>query len=322
MLSGLLFFPVTPYRPDGGIHTDVLAEHIRRGVAAGAGAVFVACGTGEFHALGEQEYRTVLRVAVETVGGAVPVYAGVGGSVATAKELAAVAGSTGVDGLLLLPPYLVRGPVSGLVSYVRDVTSSSPLPVIVYQRDMAVFTPAAAAEVATFPTVVGFKDGIGDLVLLADIIRAVRKVDRTGQFQFFNGLPTAELSQVTYGRIGVDLYSSAVFAFAPEIALAFYAALQAGDEYTIDVLLREFYEPFGQLRLRVPGHAVGLVKAGARMRGLDVGGVRPPLMDPDEDDLRALEALLHRGLRALHELGSPDLPSLETDLRGAVRSAS
>ncbi len=304
MLSGLLFFPVTAYGEDGAIQPDALAEHVRRGVDAGAGAVFVACGTGEFHALSAAEYASVLAVAVETVAGAVPVYAGVGGSVATAKELATTAESLGVDGLLLLPPYLVRGPVAGLVAYVRDVTSSSTLPVIVYQRDSAVFTPAAAAEVAQLPTVVGFKDGIGDLVLLADIIRAVRAVIPGPEFQFFNGLPTAELSQPTYRKIGVELYSSAVFAFSPEIALAFHSALGRDDQIVVEQLLREFYEPFGVLRLRVPGHAVGLVKAGVRLRGFEVGGVRPPLMDPDPEDLLVLEKLLHHGLREVEALSA------------------
>jgi 5-dehydro-4-deoxyglucarate dehydratase len=302
LLSGLLFFPVTPFAPDGALDLPALNDHVRRGVAAGAGAVFVACGTGEFHALSPSEYVEVVGTAVRAVAGAVPVYAGVGGAVATAKELAAAAGTAGVDGLLLLPPYLVAGPVVGLVDYVRAVAASSPLPVIVYQRGSAIFSPAAAAEVARFPTVVGFKDGLGDLVQLADVIDAIRSVDGTGDFQFFNGLATAELSQETYRKLGVELYSSAVFAFSPEIALAWYRASLADDRETIDTLLREFYRPFGELRDRVAGYPVSLVKAGVRLRGFDVGGVRPPLVDPGPDDMAALQGILDRGLAAVARL--------------------
>lgn len=56
-LDGLLFFPVTPFDGDGdGVDADVLATHIGDRLAHAPGAVFVACGTGEFHALslGEQ----------------------------------------------------------------------------------------------------------------------------------------------------------------------------------------------------------------------------------------------------------------------------
>ena len=45
LLDGVLFFPVTPFAADGTIDTGVLAEHLRRGLAAGPGGVFAACRT-------------------------------------------------------------------------------------------------------------------------------------------------------------------------------------------------------------------------------------------------------------------------------------
>ena len=50
-LTGVLFFPVTPFTAAGAIDTETFAEHLRRGLAAGPGGVFAACGTGEFHAV-------------------------------------------------------------------------------------------------------------------------------------------------------------------------------------------------------------------------------------------------------------------------------
>ena len=47
---GVLFFPVTPFTAPGDVDLDLLARHVTRGVDAGAGGVFIACGTGEFHA--------------------------------------------------------------------------------------------------------------------------------------------------------------------------------------------------------------------------------------------------------------------------------
>jgi len=88
MLDGVLFFPVTPFGPDGAVDYGALAEHLRRGGAAGPGAVFVACGTGEFHALDVAEYARIVAAAVEVVSGAVPVFAGAGGSVVHARAFA------------------------------------------------------------------------------------------------------------------------------------------------------------------------------------------------------------------------------------------
>jgi 5-dehydro-4-deoxyglucarate dehydratase len=106
-----------------------------------------------------------------------------------------------------MPPYLVTGPASGLVRYVREVAEAGGLPVIVYQRGTARFTPEAVAELAAqVPNVVGFKDGLGDFDLLQRIILTVRAT--TGKdFTFFNGLPTAELTVPAYRGLGVNLYS-------------------------------------------------------------------------------------------------------------------
>jgi 5-dehydro-4-deoxyglucarate dehydratase len=44
---------------------------------------------------------------------------------------------------------------------------------------------------------------------------------------------------------------------------------------------------------------VSLVKAGVRLRGLPVGGVRAPLIDPSPADLSSLESIIDAGLGAL-----------------------
>ncbi|YCK41368.1 5-dehydro-4-deoxyglucarate dehydratase [Actinomadura sp. ATCC 39365] len=295
-LDGVLFFPVTPFDGDGAVSEPVLAEHVSAGVAAGAGAVFAACGTGEYNALDLADYAKVMTTSVAAARGRVPVFGGAGGPLPTARAAARAAADSGADGLLLLPPYLVSAPPAGLVRYVREVAAATDLPVVVYQRGNARFSPAAVAELAALPNVIGFKDGLGDLDLLQRIILTVRAAAPARDFTFFNGLPTAELTVPAYRGLGVSLYSSAVFAFAPEIALAFHKAVTGGDEMLVQRLLTGFYLPLVELRDLVPGYAVSLVKAGVRMRGLDVGGVRAPLTDPTPDHLATLRHLTTKGL--------------------------
>ncbi|AFA75692.1 putative dihydrodipicolinate synthetase [Gordonia polyisoprenivorans VH2] len=301
MLDGVLFFPVTPFDADGEVDYDRLAEHVERGVAAGPGGVFIACGTGEFHALGLAEFTRIVRCAVDVVAGRVPVFAGTGGSLVQAKEFAAAAADQGADGLLLLPPYLVTMPPAGLVAYTTQVAAQTNLPVIVYNRANAVFDEQAAVEVAALPTVIGLKDGTGDLDTMARIVGAVTDslVGSGKEFLFFNGLPTAEITQQAYRAIGVTLYSSATFAFAPELALAFYHSLESGDTALTDDLLRTFFHPLVRLRNRVPGYAVSLVKAGVTLEGIPAGSVRAPLVDPSPAHLDELAAITAAGRAAL-----------------------
>ncbi len=301
--SGVLFFPVTPFTEAGEVDLDALARHLASGVDAGPGGVFIACGTGEFHALELQEFGPIVRTAVEVVAGRVPVYAGTGGSVAQAKQFARAAKKAGADGLLLLPPYLVEMPQAGLVAYVREVAAATDLPVIVYNRNNARFTEASAIAVSKIPNVIGFKDGTGDLDKVSRIVRAVTDAtrDEAEDFLFFNGMPTAETTQHAYRAIGVPLYSSATFAFAPDLSLAFYNALETGNDVLADALLREFFDPLVRLRDTVPGYAVSLVKAGVTFEGIPAGPVRPPLIMPSSDDLTELRSIIDAGRAVLAE---------------------
>jgi len=298
--DGVLFFPVTPFTESGEVDLELLARHVGDGVDAGPGGVFIACGTGEFHALEAAEFGRVVRTAVEVVAGRVPVYAGAGGSVTQAKVFAASAKEAGADGLLLLPPYLVEMPAAGLIAYTREVASVTDLPVIVYNRNNARYTEESAVEVAKIPAVIGFKDGTGDLDQVARIVRAV--TDATDKdFLFFNGMPTAETTQQAYRAIGVPLYSSATFAFAPDLALAFYTALETGNDALANALLREFFHPLVRLRDTVPGYAVSLVKAGVALEGTPAGPVRAPLIMPTVDDLAVLRRIIAAGRAVLAE---------------------
>ncbi|MEV3969827.1 5-dehydro-4-deoxyglucarate dehydratase [Streptomyces sp. NPDC050698] len=298
--SGPLFFPVTAYGPDGSVDLDTYRTHVRRGVEAGAAAVFACCGTGEFHALTPEEFEACVRAAVEATEGRVPVVAGAGYGTALAVRYARLAEAAGADGLLAMPPYLVVAGQEGLLRHYREVAAATALPVIVYQRDNAVFTPETVVALARTEGIIGLKDGLGDLDLMQRVISAVR-TEAAGDFLYFNGLPTAEQTQLAYRALGVTLYSSAVFCFAPEIALAFHEALRTGDDATAGKLLDGFYRPFVDLRAQGRGYAVALVKAGVRLRGLDVGEVRPPLHEPAGDHVKQLAEVIERGYALLEE---------------------
>jgi 5-dehydro-4-deoxyglucarate dehydratase len=290
---------VTAYGPDGSLDLDVFRAHVRSGIEDGAAAVFACCGTGEFHALTPEEFGLCVSAAVEEAGGRVPVVAGVGYGTALALSYARIAEQAGADGLLALPPYLVLPDQAGLLRHYAALAAGTSLDIIVYQRDNAVFTPATVAELAKIPGIIGLKDGVGDLGLLQHIVSEVRTALPDRPFLYFNGLPTAELTGPAYRGIGVTLYSSAVFCFAPAIALAFHRALGTGDDATVSRLIDGFYRPFVGLRNQGRGYAVSLVKAGVRLRGLEVGGVRPPLSEPTPEHVKELAELIERGTTLL-----------------------
>ncbi|MER7948515.1 5-dehydro-4-deoxyglucarate dehydratase [Streptomyces sp. NPDC096079] len=301
-LDGLLFFPVTAFAPDGSVDLGAFRAHVRAGVEAGAGAVFACCGTGEFHALTPEEFRDCVAAAVEETAGRVPVVAGTGYGTALAIRYARLAEEAGADGLLAMPPYLVVADQAGLLRHYADIAAATALDVIVYQRDNAVLTPETAVALARTDGVIGLKDGLGDLGLMQRIVSAVRAEGL--DLLYFNGLPTAELTGAAYRGIGVTLYSSAVFCFAPDLALAYHRALATGDDATVDLLVDGFYRPLVELRAQGRGYAVSLVKAAVRRTGPDVGEVRPPLSEPAAAHVDALMRLVEHARARLQEAGA------------------
>ncbi|MFF7048546.1 5-dehydro-4-deoxyglucarate dehydratase [Streptomyces griseorubiginosus] len=291
MARGVLSFPLTSFHDDGTLDPEGFRAHVAAQIATGPGAVFPACGTGEFFSLDEDEYRQVVTVAVEEAGGRLPVVAGVGYGWAQAARFARIAQEAGADALLVLPHYLVAAPQDGLVAQLEQLAARAPLPLIAYQRGQVSFGVAAFRRITAIPGVIGLKDGHSDLDRLQRLTLAAPE-----DFLFFNGAATAEIQARAYATVGVPAYSSAVHAFAPEIADAFFTALRDGDDGTVEKLLRDFYVPLVELRDRVPGYAVSLVKAAARLRGRPVGPVRAPLTDPAAADLAELRQLLTTGL--------------------------
>ncbi len=293
MSDGVLFFPVTAFGPDGGVDLDAYRAHLRTGLAEGPGAVFACCGTGEFFSLDLEEYAACVAAAVEEAAGRLPVFAGTGYGLALARRFAQAAERAGASGLLAMPPYLADGGQDGLRAHYTALAESTGLEVILYQRGEVVFAPATVAGLARVPNIVGFKDGRGDLELMQRIIGAAPGL------RYFNGMPTAELSALPYRSIGVTSYSSAVYAFAPDIANAFHTAYAAGDDATATRLLDGFYRPLAELRDQGRGYAVSLVKAGVRQAGCDVGPVRPPLTEPAPEHVERLADLVTAGRKLL-----------------------
>ncbi|WP_279582436.1 dihydrodipicolinate synthase family protein [Fodinicola feengrottensis] len=85
-LSGLLSFPLTPFDTHLELDLDVFSDHLEAQIAAGPGAVFVACGTGEFGSLSLDELSQLAARAVEVAAGRLPVWRrGAGGGAAGAR---------------------------------------------------------------------------------------------------------------------------------------------------------------------------------------------------------------------------------------------
>jgi 5-dehydro-4-deoxyglucarate dehydratase len=290
---GLLSFPVTHFDREDGFDAGNYRKHCAWLVENEAAALFAAGGTGEFFSLRPDEVGEVVAAAVAEVKGRVPVIAGCGYGTALAMQLAQEAERRGADGLLLLPPYLVNSEQAGLAAHIEKVCKSVSIGVIVYNRDNAVVNDETLAGLCDRnANLVGFKDGVGDLELLARVYSRLGK-----RLTYVGGMPTAETFALPYRDIGFDTYSSAIFNFMPVWAQRFYKAVSAGDRATVQHHLRDFVMPYIAIRNRTRGYAVSIVKAGCRLVGRPAGHVRAPLVDLKPAELEELRVLIDRAQR-------------------------
>jgi len=290
MGSGLLSFPLTDFDSNGDFNKRGYEKRLEWLAPYGASALFAAGGTGEFFSLTGEEYPGIIRTAVDTCRGVVPIIAGAGGPTRFAMQCAQAAEKAGAHGILLLPHYLTEAGQEGLAAHVDAVCKSVKFGVIVYNRATSRLRPDTLAGLAERnPNLVGFKDGVGDIEAMVAIYQ--RMGDRLA---YLGGLPTAEVYAAAYKAMGTPVYSSAVFNFIPRTAMDFYRAVAADDLGTQHRLLQDFFMPYLELRNRVPGYAVSIVKAGARIVGRDAGPVRPPLSDLTPDEAEQLGRLIAR----------------------------
>ena len=287
--SGLLSFPVTHFDADLRFNAPSYQKHINWLSGFGASVLFAAGGTGEFFALTPEVVGAVARAAKEA-SGPVPIVAGCGYGTEIAKDIARRAEAAGADGLLLLPHYLSEAPQEGLYAHIKAVCNATGLGVVVYNRANSVVNADTLARRAdACPTLIGFKDGTGQIALVREI--SARLGDR---LCYIGGMPTHELYAEAFNAAKVTTYSSAVFNFVPGLAQRFYKALRASDVATMETILKDFFYPFAAIRDRKAGYPVSIIKAGVALIGYTPGSVRPPLTDLTSEERTMLGALIER----------------------------
>jgi len=288
--DGLLSFPITDMDAEGNFDAKSYTERIEWFIGYDISAVFVAGGTGEFFSLSKEEYRQIVSIAAKGVQKKAPVLSSIGRSIPEAIEFAKIAEDAGIDGLLLMPPYLTGCPQDGLIEYAKTIMNSTKLPVVYYNRANGTLSSSGVKQLAdACPNLIALKDGTGNMQELNDTIKTIGN-----RLTYIGGVPTAEIISEAYLSIGVNTYSSAVFNFVPELALAFYKALRSGDKSQVEKIITSFFIPFIRLRSKKSGYAVSLIKAGATLIGKPAGNVRAPLEMPNPKEIEELKKLIDK----------------------------
>ena len=285
-LKGVFGFPVTPFKKDLSLDLAALERNVAEMVQNPFCAIVAAGGTGELYSLTVDEIEQVVRVTVQATAGKMPVVAGTGYNAAVGAEIARKVEKAGADLLLALPPYYINAPEGGLFDYYQAIGKASGLPLFVYSRDWAVFTPQMVSQLADrVPTLAGWKDGQG-------VARKYQRImDEVGdRLAWFGGLGDDCVPE--YFAIGVQAYTSSISNIAPKVSLALAEAGMARDFKRLNALMAKYVHPLYALRERMKGYEVAVMKEAMEMLGMPAGPVRPPLSNVRKQDVEALRKIV------------------------------
>lgn len=147
--SGVLPAITTPFHADGSIDHTFLAEHAGWLIDNGCRGIVALGSLGEGATLETAEKMAVLETLVAAVGDRVPVIAGVAAlSTAQAVAIAQGAEKAGCRGLMVLPPYVHKGPFHEMRAHFEAVFAATGLSCMLYNNPIAYGTDVVPAEVA------------------------------------------------------------------------------------------------------------------------------------------------------------------------------
>jgi 5-dehydro-4-deoxyglucarate dehydratase len=285
-MRGVLGFPVTPFRSDLSVDLEALAENVAAMARYPFCALVAAGGAGEIYSLTPQEIEEVVRVTVEAAGGRMPVVGGTAFNGVLGAEIARAIEKAGADCVLVLPPYYIASPEEGLFEYYRTVADATGLPLMLYSRDWAAFTPQQVARLAErVPSLHFWKDGQGDARKYQRVMQYVG-----GRLAWLGGV--GDDCVPAYFAIGVQAYTSSISNIAPQLSLELAKAGMTGDTSRLAALMEKYVHPLFALRERMRGYEVAVTKAAMEMLGHRAGPVRPPLCNCRKQDMEDLRSLM------------------------------
>lgn len=175
MYKGSYVAIVTPFKDDK-LDDEGLRRNIEFLVEKGSSGIVACATTGESPSVSDDEFEMVIRIAVETVGGKVPVIAGAGtNSTVKTVKLIHKAKEFGAQGALVVTPYYNKPTQDGLYQHYKTLNAESDIPIIVYNvpsRTGGNILPATIARLKNdCQRIVGVKEASGNLDQVSEIQR-------------------------------------------------------------------------------------------------------------------------------------------------------
>ncbi|RWZ51413.1 4-hydroxy-tetrahydrodipicolinate synthase [Halobacillus fulvus] len=280
---------VTPFNQSGEVDFDRTDQLIDYLISHGSDALVIGGTTGESPTLTSEEKVSLFKHVVKKVNGRVPVIAGTGSNNTHASvQLTKKAEKAGVDAVMLVAPYYNKPTQEGLYQHFKAIAEETSLPVMLYNipgRSVVNMETETIIRLSQIKNIVSIKDASGDLDAMTETIAGT-----PDDFSVYSGEDGLTLPSLSVGAHGIVSVSSHVIGEEMQDMIQSFRNGNVAQAAKIHrTLLPKMHAIFS-----APSPAP--VKAALNRRGIEVGGVRLPLLPLTEEETNELENILTKDL--------------------------
>jgi dihydrodipicolinate synthase len=253
-------------------------------VAHGSDGLVVCGTTGESPTVTAEEKIELFKVVKKALGNR-PVIAGIGVySTDTSVAMARKAEKTGVDGVMAVVPYYNKPSQEGMYQHFKAIAEATSLPLMLYNvpgRTSANLMPATVKRLSEIRNIVALKEAAGSLDQVSELKRIL-----PSDFTVYSGDDSLTLPMLALGCSGIISVASHVVG---DEMKKMVDAWFSGDTALAAKCHLELFPIFKGIF--VTANPVP-IKALLNMNGLKVGGVRLPLVNASQEEMRFLKGLM------------------------------
>ncbi|OIJ10023.1 4-hydroxy-tetrahydrodipicolinate synthase [Anaerobacillus arseniciselenatis] len=276
---------VTPFDQNGQIDFDKTTELIEHLINTGTDALVVAGTTGESPTLSASEKIALFEHSVKIVAGRIPVIAGTGtNNTSGSIELTKQAENVGVDGVMLVSPYYNKPSQQGMYAHFKAIADSTTLPVMLYNipgRCIVNMSADLVVELSKIKNIVAMKEASGNLDQVTAIIS-----NTSDDFYVYSGDDSLTLPLLAVGGHGIVSVAAHVIGKEMKQMVTAYN----NGEIEEAAKLHQQLLPIMKSLFIAPNPSP--VKAALALKGLNVGGVRLPLIPLTEIEKEQLAKII------------------------------
>lgn len=288
------------YDDEGNVSAEGTKQLVEFLIEKGVAGLYVGGSSGECIYLSVEERKKTLEAVMEVAKGRIAIIAHVAcNNTKDSCELARHAEALGVDAIAAIPPIYFKLPEKAIAKYWNDISAAAPnTDFVIYnipQLAGVALTLSLFDEMLKNPKVIGVKNSS---MPIQDIQMFKRQAKINGRdIVVFNGPD----EQFVGGRlIGADGGIGGTYGVMPELFVKLNQLLEEGDFENAGKLQDDIDEVIYTM-CSTKGNMYATAKAALKLiAGLELGGVRAPLLnleDGDEEIVKKVASLVETAVK-------------------------